>query len=41
MDAATGLARELLTDAQQGIDADRLELCRAVLRQACANLSEK
>jgi len=38
MDRATALAREILADAQRGIDAEELALCRDVLRRACANL---
>lgn len=38
MDRATELAREIQEDAQGGISADELELCRDVLRRACANL---
>jgi DNA-binding MarR family transcriptional regulator len=38
MDRATELARELLDVAQRGISAEELDLCRDVLRRACANL---
>ncbi len=38
MDRATTLAREILDDAERGIGAEELELCRDVLRRACANL---
>jgi len=38
MERATYLARKILSDAQQGIDAGELDLCRDVLRRACANL---
>ncbi|GFO66170.1 MarR family transcriptional regulator [Geomonas paludis] len=38
MDRATTLARGILEEAQQGIDAQELEICRDVLRRACSNL---
>lgn len=38
MDRATALARGILEEAQQGIDAQELEICRDVLRRACGNL---
>jgi len=38
MDRATELAREILNDAERGIGAEELELCRDVLRRACTNL---
>ncbi|MBU5638548.1 MarR family transcriptional regulator [Geomonas sp. Red69] len=38
MDQATALARGILEEAQQGIDAKELEICRDVLRRACRNL---
>lgn len=38
MDQATQLARGILEEAQQGIPADDLEICREVLRRAYANL---
>ena len=38
MDQATDLARELLMEAQQGIDKKQLDVCREVLRRACLNL---
>ncbi|WP_236021610.1 MarR family winged helix-turn-helix transcriptional regulator [Geomesophilobacter sediminis] len=39
MDRATGLAKAILEEAQQGISEDEAELCRDVLRRAYANLS--
>ena len=39
MDQATDLARGILEEAQQGISESDLELCRDVLRRACANLN--
>lgn len=39
MDRATGLARGILEEAQQGIGAEELEICRDVLRRACGNLT--
>jgi len=38
MDRATELAKEILADAERGISAEELKLCRDVLRRACANL---
>ncbi|QWV93157.1 MarR family transcriptional regulator [Geomonas oryzisoli] len=38
MDQATALARGILEEAQKGIDAAELEICRDVLRRACSNL---
>ncbi len=38
MDRATRLARGILEEAQQGIGAGDLEVCRDVLRRACGNL---
>jgi len=38
MDEATGLVRDILAEAQQGIDEAQLEVCREVLRRACLNL---
>ena len=38
MDRATLLVREILAEAQQGIDEAQLEVCRDVLRRACSNL---
>jgi len=38
MDRATELSKEILADAQRGISAEELTLCRDVLRRACANL---
>lgn len=38
MDRATELAGRILTEAQQDISPEQLELCRNVLRRACANL---
>jgi DNA-binding MarR family transcriptional regulator len=40
MDKATLLAREILAEAQQGIDGAQLEQCLDVLRRACANLQK-
>jgi len=40
MDRATELATDILADAQHGISADELALCRDVLRRACANLQK-
>lgn len=40
MDRATGLASGILTEAQQGISEEELEVCRDVLRRAFANLSK-
>jgi len=39
MAEATGLAREILEAARQGIADNELEICRDVLRRACANLA--
>lgn len=39
MDQATDLARGILEEAQQGISESDLDLCRDVLRRACANLN--
>ncbi|WP_243371970.1 MarR family transcriptional regulator [Geotalea sp. SG265] len=39
MDKATGLARSILAEAQEGISEEDLETCRAVLRRAHANLT--
>lgn len=39
MDKATDLAKIILADAQKGIGDEQLELCRDVLRRACANLN--
>jgi DNA-binding MarR family transcriptional regulator len=38
MDRATLLVREIIAEAQQGIDEAHLEICRDVLRRACNNL---
>ncbi len=38
MDKATGLVRQILAEAQAGIDETELETCRDVLRRACNNL---
>jgi DNA-binding MarR family transcriptional regulator len=38
MDEATELVRDILAEAQQGIDESQLETCREVLRRACLNL---
>ncbi len=38
MDEATGLVRDILAEAQQGIEEAQLEVCREVLRRACRNL---
>ncbi|BCS55385.1 MarR family winged helix-turn-helix transcriptional regulator [Geobacter sp. SVR] len=38
MDRATLLVREIIGEAQQGIDEAQLETCRDVLRRACSNL---
>lgn len=38
MDRATALARKILADAQKDISDEQLELCRSILRRACANL---
>ncbi len=40
MDEATGLVREILAEAQQGIDEADLEVCREVLRRAFLNLQK-
>lgn len=40
MDKATDLVREIITEAQQGIDETQLEVCRDVLRRACTNLQK-
>ncbi len=40
MEKATELAKEILADAQKGISADELGLCRDILRRACANLQQ-
>jgi DNA-binding MarR family transcriptional regulator len=40
MDKATGLVREILAEAQQGIDESQLEVCLGVLRRACLNLQK-
>jgi DNA-binding MarR family transcriptional regulator len=40
MDEATGLVREILSEAQQGIDAAELDVCRDVLRRAFLNLQK-
>ncbi|HET6419899.1 MAG TPA: MarR family transcriptional regulator [Geobacteraceae bacterium] len=40
MDKATELVREILEEAQQGIDEARLEVCRDVLRRASLNLQK-
>ncbi len=40
MDEATELVREILTEAQQGIDEAQLEVCREVLRRAWLNLQK-
>ena len=40
MDEATGLVREILAEAQQGIDEAELEACREVLRRAFFNLQK-
>ena len=38
IDEATALTRELLAEAQQGIDETQVEICREVLRRAYLNL---
>lgn len=38
MDKATGLVRDILAEAQMGIDEAQVEVCREVLRRACLNL---
>lgn len=38
MSVATVLVREILQEAQSGIAEDRLNICKAVLREACQNL---
>jgi len=38
MDRATELAGAILADAQRGISAEELALCRDILRRACTNL---
>jgi len=38
MDEATALVRDILVEAQKGIDERHLEVCRDVLRRACLNL---
>jgi len=40
MDEATGLVREILAEAQQGIDPAELDVCREVLRRAFLNLQK-
>jgi DNA-binding MarR family transcriptional regulator len=40
MDEATGLVREILAEAQQGIDATELDICRDILRRAFLNLQK-
>jgi DNA-binding MarR family transcriptional regulator len=40
MDEATGLVREILSEAQEGIDEAELEVCRDVLRRAFINLQK-
>ena len=40
MDAARGLVREILAEAQQGIDETQLEVCRDVLLRAFCNLQK-
>ncbi|MDA8413083.1 MAG: MarR family transcriptional regulator [Desulfobacteraceae bacterium] len=40
MDQATALARKILADAQKDISDEQLELCRSILRRACANLQD-
>ena len=40
IDEARGLVREILAEAQQGIDETQLELCRDVLRRAFRNLQK-
>jgi DNA-binding MarR family transcriptional regulator len=40
MDEATGLVREILAEAQLGIDEAQLEVCLEVLRRACLNLQK-
>jgi MarR family transcriptional regulator, organic hydroperoxide resistance regulator len=38
MEQATALVREIVKEAQEGIDEKELEVCREVLRRACLNL---
>jgi DNA-binding MarR family transcriptional regulator len=38
MESATELAGRILADAQRDISDEQLQLCRDVLRRACANL---
>jgi DNA-binding MarR family transcriptional regulator len=40
MDEATGLVREILAEARQGVDEAHLEVCREVLRRASLNLQK-
>ena len=40
MDEATELVRDILAEAQQGIDEAQMEICRKVLRRACLNLQK-
>ena len=40
MDRATAVVRDILAEAQQGIDEEQLEICREVLRNACRNLQK-
>lgn len=40
MEKAKELVREILAEAQQGIDETQLEVCREVLRRACHNLQK-
>lgn len=37
---ATALVKDILTEAQNGIDEAHLEVCRDVLRRACDNLQK-
>lgn len=40
MNEATTLVREILAEAQKGIDEGELEICRDVLRRTCLNLEK-